>query len=71
MVTSLSMPAVMGLGLAREVLAPRPGIPVLIASGDIPPKERAEAEALGVREILPKPSFIARPRDALAAALEA
>jgi PAS domain S-box-containing protein len=64
-VTDLSMPGVTGLDLAREVLALRPGIPVLIATGYIPPEERAEAEALGVTAILPKPSPIARLREVL------
>ncbi len=63
------MPALTGLELAREILALRPDIPVLISSGYIPPEERAQAEALGVRAILPKPSPIARLREALARAL--
>ena len=68
-VTDLSMPGITGLELARGILAVRPDIPVLIASGYIPPDERAEAEAIGVRDILPKPSPIASLREALAAAL--
>ncbi|MBJ7454615.1 MAG: PAS domain S-box protein [Thermoleophilia bacterium] len=68
-VTDLSMPGMSGLELARGILALRPGIPVLIATGYIPPEERAEAEALGVRAILPKPSPIARVREVLAGVL--
>ncbi len=68
-VTDLSMPGMSGLELAREILALRPGIPVLIATGYIPPEERAEAEAIGVRAILPKPSPIARLREVLAEVL--
>ena len=59
-VTDLSMPGMTGLKPAREVLALRPVIPVLIASGDIPPEERAEAEAIGVRGVVPMPRPIAR-----------
>lgn len=40
-VTDLSMPGMSGLDLAREVLALRPGIPVLIATGYIPPPSGA------------------------------
>ena len=64
-VTDLSMPGMTGLELAREVLALRAEIPVLIATGHIPSGERAEAEAIGVRAILPKPSPIARLREVL------
>ena len=68
-VTDLSMPGITGLDLAREILALRPDIPVLIASGYIPPDERLEAEELGVREMLPKPSPLGQLRDALTRAL--
>ena len=68
-ITDLSMPGMTGLEVAREVLALRPDIPVLIASGYIPPEERAEAEAIGVRVVIPKPSPLAHVREVLEDAL--
>jgi signal transduction histidine kinase/CheY-like chemotaxis protein len=57
-VTDLSMPHMSGLEFARELLAVRPGIPVLMATGYIRPEDYDNARAAGVRELILKPVTI-------------
>jgi PAS domain S-box-containing protein len=54
-VTDLSMPHMDGLELAREVMALRPGMPVLLTTGYVRPEDEARARAYGVRELILKP----------------
>ncbi len=54
-VTDLSMPAMSGLQLARELRNVRADIPVLLASGYFSPEDEMNAERLGVRALLTKP----------------
>jgi len=56
--TDLSMPAMSGFDLARELLALRRDLPILLMSGYLGPDERAEAARIGVREIVLKPVSI-------------
>ena len=53
--TDLSMPQVSGFDLAREVLALRRKIPVLVISGYISAVDEQHAHEIGIRELLPKP----------------
>jgi DNA-binding NarL/FixJ family response regulator len=54
-----------GFDLARELLAIRPGLPILMTSGYVHPEDQKAAEDLGIRRIILKPSRL----DVLAAAL--
>jgi CheY-like chemotaxis protein len=57
-VSDLNMPDMSGIELARELLARRPGLPVLLTSGLISEELRNEALRVGVREILRKPASV-------------
>jgi len=65
-VTDLSMPQMSGFDVARAIRARREAVPVLMMSGYLRPEDRARAAALGVREILLKPSTV----DDLGAAID-
>ncbi len=54
-VTDLSMPHMSGFELAREVLAVRPGIPVLMTTGYIGEEDEGNARAAGISEVILKP----------------
>ncbi|MEP7121872.1 MAG: response regulator [Byssovorax sp.] len=54
-ITDLTMPGMSGLDLAREILALRPDLPVIVMSGLLDEETRIRARALGVREVLGKP----------------
>jgi PAS domain S-box-containing protein len=54
-ITDLSMPGLSGAELARELLAVRPDLPVVLMSGYAPPDERERALSDGVARILGKP----------------
>lgn len=57
-VTDLSMPAMSGAELARQILAIRPDIPVVVTSGYIRPEDELEARRIGVRDLIQKPDTI-------------
>ncbi len=65
-VTDLSMPRMTGLEFAREVMAIRPEMPVIITSGYVRPEDQVKAQQLGVRDFILKPSTA----DQLATALD-
>ncbi len=48
-VTDLSMPEMSGMELARELLALRSDIPILMLSSQFRPEDAAEAQRVGVR----------------------
>ncbi|RXK52992.1 PAS domain S-box protein [Oleiharenicola lentus] len=55
LVTDLAMPGLPGDELARQVIARKPGMPVLLLSGFIEPAKLDQLRQIGVREILNKP----------------
>lgn len=57
-VTDLSMPIMSGIEFAREVLAARPDLPVVMTSGYVRPKDRELVKGVGVRELLLKPNTV-------------
>lgn len=67
--TDLSMREMNGAELAREILAIRPSIPVLITSGYDLPGIRQHIRELGIREVLAKPIERTRLAVVLAQAL--
>jgi nitrogen-specific signal transduction histidine kinase/ActR/RegA family two-component response regulator len=54
-ITDLTMPGLTGIDLAREILALRPTLPVMLVSGAIRGDVEKAAHAVGIRRILPKP----------------
>ena len=65
----LNMPGRSGIDLAREFLARRPDLPVILASGMVSEELRTEALRLGIREILRKPMSVEELGEALARCL--
>jgi PAS domain S-box-containing protein len=64
-VTDLSMPAMSGFDLVHELLAVRADIPVLMTSGYLGDDARAQADAAGIRELIPKPNTVEMLGEAL------
>jgi CheY-like chemotaxis protein len=55
LVTDLTMPAMTGVELARQVLAVRPGLPVILVSGSSGQLTTTELRKVGIRELISKP----------------
>jgi len=55
LVTDLSMPGLSGVDLARQMLELKPRFPIVLASGFGGKLTRADAQKLGIRELLSKP----------------
>jgi CheY-like chemotaxis protein len=54
-ITDLAMPGATGFGFARELLAHRPDLPVILYTGHIDPIAQRELESAGIRALLSKP----------------
>jgi DNA-binding NarL/FixJ family response regulator len=48
------MPEILGIDLARVLAQQRPGLPVVITTGYVSAGLRAEAQQIGVRQVLQK-----------------
>jgi PAS domain S-box-containing protein len=57
-VTDLSMPGMSGFECAREMLATRPDLPIVLTSGYIRPEDEAQAQSLGIRAVCSKPTAL-------------
>ncbi|MET0382372.1 MAG: response regulator, partial [Burkholderiaceae bacterium] len=55
MLTDQRLPRLQGSELARRALTLRPGLPVLLMSGNLSERVESEARACGVRALLHKP----------------
>ncbi len=62
-VTDFNMPGLSGLEVARAIRDARPDLPVIVVSGYITDELRAQAEAVGVRELIAKPHEVEELRD--------
>ena len=62
-VTDFNMPGLSGLEVARAIRDARPDLPVILVSGYITDELRAQAEAVGVRELIAKPHEVEELRD--------
>ena len=69
-VTDLSMPRISGFDLARQFLAIRPDLPILMTSGFVRPEDQKAAEDLGIRRIILKPSTLDQLAEALADSIQ-
>ena len=54
-VTDMAMPGMSGLEFARELLAARPDIPIVMTSGYVRPEDQEKALRMGLRDLLLKP----------------
>jgi CheY-like chemotaxis protein len=57
-VTDLSMPRMSGFDLARELLAVRQDIPIVMTSGYVSPADQEKALGIGLRDLILKPDTI-------------
>ena len=57
-VTDLSMPGMTGFDCAREMLATRPHLPIVLTSGYIRPEDETQAQSLGIRAVCSKPTAL-------------
>jgi len=55
-VTDMNMVGANGLEVAAELLALRPDLPIVLCSGHVPEELREQARAIGIRDVLYKPS---------------
>ncbi len=58
LVTDVSMRGMNGFELAREILRARPGLPIVLTSGDFRPEHLRDAAELGIAELVAKPATI-------------
>lgn len=57
-VTDLSMPGMSGFDLAREILAARPDVPILMTSGYVRAEDEEKARRSGIRAVVQKPDTV-------------
>jgi CheY-like chemotaxis protein len=57
-ITDFNMPGMSGLVLARRLLSARSDLPIVLRSGCITDELQSEAQALGIRSLLSKPSTL-------------
>jgi PAS domain S-box-containing protein len=57
-VTDLSMPGLSGFDCAREMLAVRPDLPILLTSGYMRPEDEEQAREIGIRAVSGKPTAL-------------
>jgi PAS domain S-box-containing protein len=57
-VTDLSMPGMSGFDCAREMLAIRPDLPIVLTSGYVRPEDEALAREIGIRAVCSKPGAL-------------
>ena len=57
-VTDLSMPGMSGFDCAREMLAIRPELPIVLTSGYVRPEDEALAREIGIRAVCSKPTAL-------------
>jgi CheY-like chemotaxis protein len=69
-VTDMTMPQLTGLNLAREILAVRSGVPIILCTGFSEQAEEAKAHATGIRAFLFKPLVIAELANSLRSVLD-
>ena len=69
-ITDMTMPHLTGLNLAREILAIRPTLPIILCTGFSEQADEAKSHSAGVRSFLFKPLVISELANALRKALD-
>ncbi|MEJ1960164.1 MAG: PAS domain S-box protein [Gammaproteobacteria bacterium] len=59
-VSDLSMPGMSGFDCAREMLAIRPDLPIVLTSGYVRPEDEALAREIGIRAVCSKPAALSQ-----------
>ena len=57
-VTDLAMPQLSGFDLASQLLAIRPGVPIVMTSGFVRPEDRERALKMGLQDLILKPDTV-------------
>jgi CheY-like chemotaxis protein len=57
-ITDFNMPGMSGMDIAKALLQIRPDVPIVLISGYLRAAEIEQAQALGIREVLTKPSAV-------------
>ena len=57
-ITDHNMPEMSGMDLAQQLMGIRPGAAIALTSGYLRPAELESAQALGIREVIPKPYLV-------------
>ena len=57
-ITDQTMPHMTGVDLAKQLLEIRPGLPIIVTTGHSPNLTVTNLQALGIRDLLPKPHTI-------------
>jgi CheY-like chemotaxis protein len=57
-VTDIAMDGMSGIDLAREMLAIRPDVPIVLTSGYLQPEALDAARALGIKDVVLKPNTV-------------
>ena len=55
-ILDVSMPGMSGFDCAREMLAIRPDLPIVLTSGYVRPEDEAQAREIGIRAVRSKPA---------------
>jgi CheY-like chemotaxis protein len=66
----MTMPHLTGLNLAREILAIRPTLPIILCTGFSEQADEAKSHSAGVHSLLFKPLVISELANALRTALD-
>jgi PAS domain S-box-containing protein len=69
-ITDMTMPHLTGLNLAREILAIRPTLPIILCTGFSEQADEAKSHSAGVHSLLFKPLVISELANALRTALD-
>ncbi|MBN9690326.1 MAG: PAS domain-containing protein [Verrucomicrobia bacterium] len=70
-ISDYNMPGLSGLDVADRIRSIRPGLPVVLNSGFVPPEIKAEAERLGISRVLTKPNSIGELSEAIQRLMQA
>jgi DNA-binding NtrC family response regulator len=69
-ITDMTMPSLRGEELAREIMALRPGMPIILCTGYSEMIDEAQAWDIGIREVVMKPYMVEKLAETIRKALK-